>query len=41
MKNRIIKALVGGAVLGLICVVGAYMRSDYTASPNFCIFTLV
>jgi len=35
MKKRMIKALIGGSVLGLICVVGAYMRSGFTASPDF------
>ena len=35
MNKRMIKGLVGGAILGLFCVVGAYIRSDYTASLNF------
>jgi len=39
MKKRMIVALVGGGLLGLICVVGAYIRSDFTASPSF-IFAL-
>jgi len=39
MKKRMTKALVGGAVLGMICVVGAYIRSDFTASPDF-VFSL-
>lgn len=28
-------ALIGGALLGLICVAGAYIRSGFTASPEF------
>lgn len=28
-------ALIGGALLGLICVAGAYFRSGFTASPVF------
>lgn len=32
-------ALIGGALLGLICVVGAYVRSGFTASPDF-VFSL-
>ena len=32
MSKRMIKALIGGALLGIICVVGAYVRSDFTAS---------
>lgn len=35
MKKRMKEALVGGALLGLFCVVGAYMRSGYTASIGF------
>lgn len=33
------KALICGALLGLICVVGAYIRSGFTASPVF-VFSL-
>lgn len=33
MKKRMITALIGGALLGLICVAGAYVRSGFTASP--------
>lgn len=33
------KALIGGALLGLVCVVGAYVRSGYTATPAY-IFSL-
>jgi len=35
MSKRMKAALVGGALLGLICVVGAYIRSGFTASPVF------
>jgi len=33
------EALIGGALLGIICVVGAYVRSGSTASPVF-VFSL-
>ncbi len=39
MKKRMTMALIGGAVLGLICVAGAYVRSGLTASPVF-VFSL-
>lgn len=39
MKNRIKLAIAGGAVLGLLCVAGAYLRSGFTASPVF-VFSL-
>ncbi|GAU78831.1 hypothetical protein [Fusibacter sp. 3D3] len=39
MKRRMKVALVGGALLGFLCVVGAYIRSDFTASPTF-VFSL-
>ena len=32
MTKRMKSALIGGAVLGLICVAGAYIRSGFTAS---------
>jgi len=32
-------SLIGGASLGLFCVAGAYIRSGFTASPNF-VFSL-
>jgi len=35
MTKRMKTALIGGALLGLICVVGAYVRSNFTASPDF------
>jgi uncharacterized membrane protein len=33
MNRRMKEALIGGALLGIICVVGAYVRSGSTASP--------
>jgi uncharacterized membrane protein len=39
MNRRLKVALIGGALLGLICVVGAYIRSGFTASPVF-VFSL-
>ena len=39
MTKRLKLALSGGAVLGIFCVVGAYLRSGGTASPTF-IFAL-
>ncbi len=39
MTKRLKLALLGGAVLGIVCVVGAYLRSGGTASPTF-IFAL-
>jgi hypothetical protein len=39
MSKRLKLALVGEAVLGIVCVVGAYLRSGGTASPTF-IFAL-
>jgi hypothetical protein len=35
MTKRLKLALIGGAVLGIFCVVGAYLRSGGTASPTF------
>jgi hypothetical protein len=35
MTKRLKLALLGGAVLGIVCVVGAYLRSGGTASPTF------
>ena len=34
-----IEALIGGAILGLVCVAGAYIRSGSAASPVF-VFSL-
>jgi uncharacterized membrane protein len=39
MNRRMKEALIGGALLGIICVVGAYIRSGSSASPVF-IFSL-
>jgi len=39
MTKRLKLALIGGAVLGIVCVVGAYLRSGGAASPTF-IFAL-
>lgn len=39
MKQRMIESLIGGVLLGLVCVVGASVRSGFTASPTF-IFSL-
>ena len=39
MTTRMKKSLLGGAVLGILCVVGAYVRSGFTATPTF-IFSL-
>jgi len=39
MNKRMKTALIGGAILGIVCVVGAYIRSDFTASPVF-VFSL-
>ena len=39
MNKRMKVSLIGGALLGLFCVVGAYVRSGFTASPEF-IFSL-
>jgi hypothetical protein len=35
MNKRLKVALIGGVLLGLICVAGAYIRSGLTASPIF------
>jgi uncharacterized membrane protein len=39
MNKRIKVSIIGGILLGLLCVVGAYIRSGFTASPNF-VFSL-
>ncbi|MDW7660181.1 MAG: hypothetical protein SCL54_02020 [Bacillota bacterium] len=39
MTKRLRTALIGGALLGIICVVGAYLRSGFTAAPGF-VFSL-
>ena len=35
MTKRLQKGLIGGAILGLFCVIGAYVRSNFTADTNF------
>lgn len=39
MKRRMKISLIGGVLLGIVCVVGAYVRSNFTASPVF-VFSL-
>jgi len=39
MEKRMKVALTGGALLGLVCVIGASIRSGFTASPSF-VFSL-
>lgn len=39
MKKRMIVALIGGALLGIVCVIGAYIRSGSSVSPLF-VFSL-
>jgi uncharacterized membrane protein len=39
MNRRMKEALIGGALLGIVCVVGAYIRSGSSASPIF-VFSL-
>ena len=39
MDKRLKEALIGGALLGVVCVVGAYLRSGGSASPIF-VFSL-
>jgi uncharacterized membrane protein len=39
MKDRMKAALIGGALLGIVCVIGAYVRSGFSASPVF-VFSL-
>jgi uncharacterized membrane protein len=35
MSKRMTEALIGGALLGIVCVVGASIRSGFTADPIF------
>lgn len=35
MSIRMTEALIGGALLGIVCVVGASIRSGFTADPIF------
>jgi len=39
MTKRMKESLIGGALLGIVCVVGAYLRSGSSASPIF-VFSL-
>ena len=39
MKKRMIVSLIGGVLLGILCVIGAYIRSGFTATPIF-VFSL-
>ncbi len=39
MNRRMRDALIGGALLGIVCVVGAFVRSGFTASPIFRVLT--
>ncbi len=39
MSQRMKESLIGGVLLGLVCVVGATIRSGFTASPVF-VFSL-
>lgn len=39
MNKRLKTSLLGGALLGVVCIIGAYVRSGFTASPGF-VFSL-
>lgn len=39
MKKRMKTSLIGGVLLGIVCVIGAYVRSGFTATPVF-VFSL-
>lgn len=39
MKKRLIESLIGGVLLGIVCVIGASVRSGFSADPNF-VFSL-
>lgn len=39
MNRRMKESLIGGVLLGIVCVIGAYVRSGFTASPVF-VFSL-
>lgn len=34
MSKRMTEALIGGPLLGIVCVVGASIRSGFTADPS-------
>ena len=35
MNKRLVQSLIGGVLLGIVCVIGASVRSGFTASPIF------
>lgn len=35
MKKKLRLSLIGGVILGIACVIGAYVRSSFTANPEF------
>lgn len=35
MNKRMRIALLGGVLLGIVCIIGAYLRSGFTATPTF------
>lgn len=39
MSKRMRVSLIGGVLLGVVCIIGAYIRSGFTASPTF-VFSL-
>ena len=39
MNRRLKEGLIGGAILGIVCVIGAYLRSGSSASAIF-VFSL-
>lgn len=39
MNRRMTESIIGGVLLGIVCVIGAYVRSGFTASPVF-VFSL-
>ncbi len=39
MSKRMKVSLIGGVLLGIVCVIGAYVRSGFSASPYF-VFSL-
>ena len=39
MNRRMKEALLGGVLLGIVCVIGAYVRSGLSASPAY-VFSL-
>lgn len=35
MDRKLRLSLIGGVILGIACVIGAYVRSSFTANPEF------